>query len=208
MAFLLLLLLLAAALAAIEGRRASEFARKINFDRLEEEWQEGEESEALKRESEFELERMDYHRHRMEETWDPAVVSPSNPAKGMAHAQSVLGPSMMFARIHTLLPGGVEATNDDVDRLSFQWRELLYTGGVEVTAYDVGELTILVTIQHGWEGAQLRDFLLAQPEVMMVTWDSVDYFPSGPGGSGSGRKKAASNKAKRTTGKNNKKSEL
>ena len=59
------------------------------------------------------------------------------------------------------------------------WKELLFTGGVECTPYDIEWDTILMTLQRGWNGFQMRDFLLSRDEVLKVTWDSKDYFKEG-----------------------------
>ena len=43
--------------------------------------------------------------------------------------------------------------------------------GVEVTPYAVEYDTLLMTVQRGWNGDELRDFLLSKEEVIEVEWD-------------------------------------
>ena len=65
--------------------------------------------------------------------------------------------------------------------------------GIEVTCYDMqsavgaaannilgsgaGDTQMIVTLQHGWRGYEVRDFLLQQPEVTAVEWDTVKTVP-------------------------------
>jgi hypothetical protein len=74
---------------------------------------------------------------------------------------------------------------------------MLFTAGIEVTCYDMEgalppeddagkskkkkggrrERQMVVTLQHGWRGYEVRDFLLKQPEVTAVEWDNVKTVP-------------------------------
>ena len=68
--------------------------------------------------------------------------------------------------------------------------QLLSTGGVFVTGYDIATNKILLTLQRGWFGQEVKEFLLSQPEVKEVEWDSVKYRP----GKKAGRPKKRSGK--------------
>lgn len=63
---------------------------------------------------------------------------------------------------------------------------MLHMAGIEAQVYDMGESTVVVTLQHGWRGYEVRDFLLAQPEVREVDWDGVKSTPGAPSGPGAG----------------------
>jgi hypothetical protein len=56
--------------------------------------------------------------------------------------------------------------------------QLLSTDGIYVTGYDVGDDKLLLTLQRGWHANDVKGFLLSQPEVTSVEWDSVQYTPS------------------------------
>ena len=67
--------------------------------------------------------------------------------------------------------------------------QMLFMAGIEVMCYDMdaaatvaggsagGEKQMVVTLQHGWRGYEVRDFLLQQPEVAAVEWDNVKTVP-------------------------------
>jgi len=55
------------------------------------------------------------------------------------------------------------------------YRQLMFTGGLEVQVYNVEESKFLISLKKGWDGHQAKEFLLQQPEVAKVTWDSHEY---------------------------------
>ena len=57
--------------------------------------------------------------------------------------------------------------------------QLLHTAGIEVTCYDVDTRRMLITLQSGWRGFDVKDFLLGQTVVDEVEWDAVKYDRSG-----------------------------
>ena len=67
----------------------------------------------------------------------------------------------------------------------------MFTGGLEVQVYNVEDDKFLISLKKGWDGHQAKDFLLQQPEVGKVTWDSHEYTPPRP------PKRKAKKKAKR-----------
>lgn len=67
--------------------------------------------------------------------------------------------------------------------MSFTVRELctwqlLWNGGLEVTVYEIeADKKLLVGLQRGVQVADLRRFLLAQPEVREIEWDGQTFSP-------------------------------
>lgn len=59
-----------------------------------------------------------------------------------------------------------------------------------VTCYDIATNKMAVTLQKGWFGAEVKDFLLEQPEVKEVSWDTEKYRPKSSAGSGKAKKAA------------------
>ncbi len=68
-------------------------------------------------------------------------------------------------------------TKEETADLSEYWREMLSTDGSYALCYDVGENKLLVSIQRGWHAPSVKQFLLEQPQVVEVEWDSVKYRP-------------------------------
>lgn len=90
----------------------------------------------------------------------------------LKHAQSMSGPAMMFVELHSL-EGGYSQEN--ILDLTGQWTDLLHSGGLSVKFYNIEENKVLVSLQKGWDGIAVKDFLIDRPEVTKVTWDNVDY---------------------------------
>ena len=55
--------------------------------------------------------------------------------------------------------------------------QLLLTGGVQSTCYDIESDVVLCTLMRGWQGEATKQFMLQQPEVEVVGWDQVKYYP-------------------------------
>lgn len=59
---------------------------------------------------------------------------------------------------------------------SFGWSQSLWNGGLDVTVYELeAEAKVLVGLQRGARVADLRRFLLEQPEVLEVEWDRQTF---------------------------------
>ena len=74
-------------------------------------------------------------------------------------------------------------------------------GGVKVSFYNIEADKLMCSLQKGWEGQSVRDFLLEQPETSKVTWDSQEYNPvDALSGGGLPPKKKKAKKAKKAKG--------
>ena len=62
------------------------------------------------------------------------------------------------------------------EKIAIKWTDQLVLGGVQ-SSYTVEDDQIL--LQEDRNMLQLKDFVLAQPEVEKWTWNSKDYFPDG-----------------------------
>jgi len=80
--------------------------------------------------------------------------------------------------------------------------QLLFTAGIEVSVYDMEDSRVLVTLQHGWRGYDVKEFLVRQQAHLVeeVEWDQVKYKPEGAA-AGATQTAAASRKKKRSTRK-------
>ncbi len=89
------------------------------------------------------------------------------------HQQSNSGPAIIFVEINKTL----WSTEAELSKLAGIWQGLLATGGIQASAYNV-DGKLIVSLQKGWEGMKVKDFLLERDEVVKVTWDQHDYFPN------------------------------
>eukprot|EP00949_MAST-11_sp_MAST-11-sp1_P001822 g1822.t1 len=144
-----------------------------DLESIEADWQAGDSEEELKTEDQYEYERIE-ERKAMP---IPKTPNGEDPSQWMAHAAAFSGPTMVFCKLNSTLEDGSKRTKDDTDLTGARWKELLLMGGVEATPYSIEYDTVLLTLQRGWNGAQLRDFCLEQPEVVKASWDQIDYFP-------------------------------
>jgi hypothetical protein len=84
-------------------------------------------------------------------------------------------------------------------QLSAEWTAMLKTAGLDAKAYDISDPNdqmptprkkgesptsaprppprLLVSMNSGWRGYDLRDFVLRQPQTESVEWDQVKYTP-------------------------------
>jgi len=103
----------------------------------------------------------------------------------------VAGPTMLFVTLKRV-PGWKAAPGasvedkqrggwdkDRIADLTSKWRDMLFTGGFDVLCYELGPGKVMVTMQRGWNAVGVKDFLLEQPEVKEVEWDSTKYLPKG-----------------------------
>ena len=108
-------------------------------------------------------------------------VALKDPAEWVKHSQAMSGPAMLFCTLVAKNPrDGEPWKNETVNRVAFEWRELLKTGGLEAAVYDISDekaKRMLVTMHAGWNAYELRDFLLRRPELEELEWDSVKYHP-------------------------------
>ena len=143
---------------------------------VEDEWAADDEEEELLTEGQLEYQNME---RRKAQPASPKDFGVDDPSEWMTHQESTAGPTMMFAKLNHTKPDGSKLTREDTQELAAMWKELLFTGGVECTPYDIEWDTILMTLQRGWNGFQMKDFLLSRNEVLKVTWNSKDYLKEG-----------------------------
>jgi hypothetical protein len=169
------------------SRTPAEWAAQASSDdywtSVENEWEAGDDVADVLSEDQQEYQRIEARKNA---PVDPSDFDMSDPSAWISTSQASAGPTMMFAKLRTPTlkaiaegnVGGVWAKEDTQMKASM-WKELLFTGGVEVTCYDIEWDTVLVTLQRGWNGLQLKEFLLKQPETWQVTWDQHKFSPPG-----------------------------
>lgn len=107
---------------------------------------------------------------------------------------------MMFASVHDNQPDGTPYFKRDLEKLSGLWQGMLKTAGLDAKVYDISDPDVgqtkpkktapgaptptphpprlLVSLNAGWRGYELRDFLLRRPELTSLEWDSVKFTPA------------------------------
>ena len=122
----------------------------------------------------------------------------------LRHTQAMTGPAMMFVSLNPTDPKGEPWTKKSLERLSSEWASLCKTAGLDAKVYDISEgaqdapvrtrkpsgsvtptptkslppARMLVSMNTGWRGYELRDFMLRRPELESMEWDQVKYTPA------------------------------
>ena len=162
-----------------EAKKSAKDWSKIDLDKVDEEWKSDDSEDELITEDELLHRQMEERRNNPPPLdWD-AIERGEGNVDQLKHTQSAAGPAMMFIDLKP--PGGGTDvwTQDDVTTLATQWKDLLISGGQRGEFYPIGDNQLLVSTQKGWEASAIRDFLLEQPQVVKVRWDSSDYYPEG-----------------------------
>ena len=113
---------------------------------------------------------------------------------------------MMFVSLKPRDTKGKPWTKKSLERLSIDWSSMVKTAGLEAKVYDISEgaqdtptktrrpsgsftetptptatpyppARMLVSMNSGWRGYDLRDFMLRREEVESLEWDQVKYTP-------------------------------
>ena len=72
----------------------------------------------------------------------PATVGLKDPAEWVKHTQAMAGPAMLFCTLVEKDPrDGKVWANESLQRMAYEWRELLKTGGLEASVYDISDAT-------------------------------------------------------------------
>lgn len=148
-------------------KKSSSEWNAVNFDEIDREWEMGDEKQDLMTEDSLHFERVQKRREMLDNEDMSEVIR--NPEKAI-HRSAMAGPTMMFAKLDI-----ENLKRADVEEISKIWQDKLFYGRIHVQNYVIEDDTILVTLQHGWEGHELRDFLLDQEHVKSITWDSKEY---------------------------------
>ena len=153
---------------------------KMAWTKAEKELEDGDEPEELETDDKAHMKEME-RRRGLGMQPPPSSVGLKDPAEWVKHTQAMAGPAMLFCTLVEQDPrDGKPWANESLQRMAYEWRELLKTGGLEASVYDISDATskrMLVTMQSGWNAYDLRDFLLQRPELEELEWDQVKYHP-------------------------------
>lgn len=205
--------------------------KKIDWDAVEWNLEQGDDPELLMTEDEVLIAEMERRRAMIPAKPVGVPLDDDDELDWAKHTQAAVGPTMVFATLKRYKPVGssggsaassnshgrgtgtastVEWSEKDIDALTWEWRELLKTAGIETTVYNLGPEErsgdpddgpkLLITLQQGWRGFEAKDFLLNKQGsvVRWVEWDGVRYEGVG-GGNNNNKKKKKRQKDKRQT---------
>ncbi|GMH74915.1 hypothetical protein TrST_g674 [Triparma strigata] len=186
---LCIILLVQCASCAKIIRKGSKDWSAVDWNKLEEDWSEGDEEELLKNEDEVLQAEMEKKKKELEEAGAPDVrrlarMDPQQAKQAVANAEAGNqgGPTMMFVDLHPNMgQSGINSDSSDrtwfesdLNFISQQWKDLLKTAGFDATLYNIEGDRLLVSVQKGWHGMDIRNFFLTRPEVNMLTWNGVE----------------------------------
>lgn len=132
----------------------------------------------------------------IEEEWKPPKPKPIDFSQGAKFSPEQLaglgggggGQAMVFAMVHY-----EDMSKKVTERLNEAWKSMLAAGGLDVGAYTISEDRILITLPHSRHVAELKQFLLSQPETAAVEFNSMKTY--GPADGPAYRAKVAAHEA-------------
>ena len=83
-------------------------------------------------------------------------------------SQQSSGPAMMFATVD--YDGCCE--KNKTEKMATEWAAMLKTSGMDISTYVIEADQVLFTSQAGLHAHEIRDYVLQQPEVVAVEWNS------------------------------------
>ena len=165
----MMMMMMMTMIALAKRKKSSSDWNSVNFDDVDQEWRTGDEEAELQTEDALHFERVQKRREKLDS--EDISEAMRDPEKAI-HRNAMAGPTMMFAKLDVVKS---ELKRNDVEEISKIWQDKLFYGRIHVQNYVIEDDTILVTLQYGWEGRELKDFLLDQEHVKSVTWDSKEY---------------------------------
>ena len=74
------------------------------------------------------------------------------------------------------LKAGTVATKEEAEKMGVRWRDMLLTDAIKVAVYAISESELLFTEEEG-RILDVRNFVLAQPEIEKFRWKDTDFLP-------------------------------
>jgi hypothetical protein len=129
--------------------------------------------------------------------WKPKPIDFSKGQLSPADMQTLMqgggggggGPTMVFAMLHY-----EGMSKEATDQLSFRWKSMLQSAGLDPGLFVITEDRILFTVAKAWHLPELKGFMLAQPETAAIEHNSIKT--PGPADSPAYRERVAAHRAK------------
>jgi hypothetical protein len=164
---LALILLLSSFQLSSAAKKKSKDWSKLDFEKLDEDWTDGDSPEELMHEQERLQELLDTHKENQPEL----VFDPNDPlaARKMVNAakKQEEGNTMIFVELKKPMKKGKR----NMEHLLAKWAALIQTANLEAKFFDVKDGTVLVHILKPWFYHDILRFLADQPETKTMTKD-------------------------------------
>ena len=185
-------------------KRNTKSWEKVDFNKVEKDWEDGDDSELL--EHEFEITRRIAEKKRLEaqngqpgfsfnpikdpetgeERLDPEQMQrlmsmSKNDPMGMAMGMGTSG-VMVFVELEPERKRGEGWTKRDVDKLASKWVGLLRSASLDGKVYNTKQdeqkpkkPTLLISVDKAWMAQDVMKFIVQQKETAKVTYNSKEY---------------------------------
>jgi len=150
---------------------------KVDFSKLEEEWEEGDEDEELESDYTRTQRLLEKHQSRRK------PIDPNDPKsmkaalKDMKAGGTPQSAQMIFVTLTERNTKGEEWDKEKTDLIAAKWTALVKTASLQADFYNLDNGSILVNIVKPWFFDGIMKFLAQQPETVKITKDQKDYYP-------------------------------
>ena len=179
-------------------KRTTKDWSKVKLDDIEKSWQKGDAEEELEQEYE--------HSQRVAKKMSGSgglggakfdINNPESVKQAMKKdplafsglGQNSAAASMVFVELVAKQMDGSEWDKESVDKLCSKWSALLKTAHLHANTFNIGETRakkgdprqVLVSVDKGWQAADIFKFVMMQPETVKITKDSKGASAQGVG---------------------------
>jgi hypothetical protein len=139
---------------------------------VEKDWEKGDEQEEL--EYEFETNRK-IHQSKLPkiDMNDGAAIMEAYKKNPLMYSGGGGGQAMIFVDLKKNNP----LSKTELDKLAGKWSALLRSASVPTTCYNLGENSVMVSVEKSWLANDVLKFLAKQPEVESFNANSKTYYP-------------------------------
>jgi hypothetical protein len=146
---------------------------EVDFNRIEKEWEEGDDPELLEHEHER-IQKLQQARMPRVDMNDAAAIQKAYKSDPFAFSGGG-GGSMLFCDLFKTKKDGTPWSKHDLDRLATKWAGLIRSGANAATVYNVGENSLMVNVERAWMTKEVMKFVAMQPEVESFNVNSKTY---------------------------------
>lgn len=146
---------------------------EVDFNKIEKEWEEGDDPELLEHEHER-ISKLQQARMPKVDMNDAASIQKAYKADPFAFSGGG-GGSMLFCDLYKTKKDGTPWSKYDLDKLATKWAGLIRSGANAATVYNVGQNSLMVNVERAWMTKDVMKFVAMQPEVESFNVNSKTY---------------------------------
>lgn len=145
---------------------------KVNFDKLEEDWKDGDESEELETEYDS-AKRVEERINKARKPLNFDLNDPESLARiSKQGGGGSSGGTMVFINLLPEDLSGESWTTEKQEQLASKWATMLKHGSIAAHVYNVDDKQMLMSTTKAWMMPDMLNFITLQPEVDSYTLDS------------------------------------